>query len=181
MIIYWLLFIEFLIIGTFSVGGGLATLPYLIRLADKYPWFTQSTLMDMVAISESTPGPIGINMATYVGYTVGGVPGGLLASFAVMITGLIFMIIVGRSLERFKDSLWLVKVFYGLRPTIAALIAFAAYTMLKTVIGGVEMQAVSIISTSILFAGTILLMVKTKVSPITIIAMAAVFSFIIPF
>ena len=179
--IFWLLFIEFLLIGTFSVGGGLATLPFLIRLADKYPWFTQSTLMDMVAISESTPGPIGINMATYAGYTAGGVMGGVIASLAVMITGLIFMIIVGRSLERFKGSLWLVKVFYGLRPTIAALIGFAAYTMLKTVISGIAIEPVSIIATVILFGGTLLLMIKTKVSPITIIGLAAALSFVIPF
>lgn len=179
--IYLLLLIEFLLIGAFSVGGGLATLPFLIRLADKYPWFTQSTLMDMVAISESTPGPIGINMATYAGYTTAGVFGGLIASFAIMITGLIFMIIIGRSLEQFKGSMWLVKVFYGLRPTIAALIAFAAYTMLKTVVGGVEMQALSIASTVILFGGTILIMVKTNVSPIMIIASAALLSLVIPF
>lgn len=179
--IFWLLFIEFLLIGTFSVGGGLATLPFLIRLADKYPWFTQSTLMDMVAISESTPGPIGINMATYAGYTAAGVFGGVIASFAVMITGLVFMMIIGRSLERFKGSMWLVKVFYGLRPTIAALIAFAAYTMLSTVIKGVAVESVSIVSTGILFVGTIMIMMKTKLSPITLIAGAAVLSLVISF
>ncbi len=178
--IYWLLFIEFLIIGTFAVGGGLATLPYLIALADKYGWFTKATLMDMVAISESTPGPIGINMATYVGYVVGKIPGSIIASVAVMISGVVFMIVVARSLERFKNSFWLVKVFYGLRPTIAALIGFAAYTMLHTILGDMTVSTIPILGTLFLFGMTFVLMHKTKLSPVTIIAMAAVLSFFIP-
>jgi len=179
--IYWLLFIEFLLIGTFAVGGGLATLPYLIALSDTYPWFTQATLMDMVAISESSPGPIGINMATYAGYVAAGIPGGVIASVSVMITGLIFMIIIGRSLERFKSSLWLVKVFYGLRPTIAALIGFAAFTMLKTVVGDTTLELVPIASSIGLFVLTFILVLKTKLSPISIIGLAALISLIIPF
>ncbi len=179
--IYLLLFLEFLLIGAFAVGGGLATLPYLIALSDKYPWFSQATLMDMVAISESTPGPIGINMATYAGYVAGGIPGGVIASVSVMITGLIFMIIIGSSLERFKSSFWLVKVFYGLRPTIAALIGFAAFTMLQTVVGDTTWQLVPIVSSIGLFVLTILLVLKTKLSPISIIALAALVSLIIPF
>ena len=71
--IYLILFFEFLIIGTFSIGGGLATLPYLYSLAERYPWFNKATLIDMIAISESTPGPIGINMATFAGFKAGGV------------------------------------------------------------------------------------------------------------
>ncbi len=178
--IYLLLLFEFIIIGTFSIGGGLATLPFLINLANKYPWFDQATLMDMVAISESTPGPIGINMATYAGYVAGGVIGGLIASVSVMITGLIVMILVGRSLERFKNSAWLVKVFYGLRPTIAALIAYAAYMMLKTVITDVTYEVIPILATTLLFMGTITLIFKTKISPIVLIGIAAIIGVFIP-
>ncbi len=179
--IYLILFVEFLLIGTFSVGGGLATLPFLINLANKYPWFDQATLMDMVAISESTPGPIGINMATYAGYVAGGIPGGVIASVSVMITGLLVMIIIGKSLEHFKSSSWLVKVFYGLRPTIAALIAYAAYTMLKTVISDMGVETVPIISTSVLFALALFLIIKTKISPILLIGMAAMISLVVRF
>lgn len=178
--IYWLLFIEFFIIGTFAVGGGLATLPYLIALGDKYGWFTKAALMDMVAISESTPGPIGINMATYVGYMVGKIPGSIIASIAVMLSGLIFMIVVARSLEHFKNSFWLVKIFYGLRPTIAALIGFAAYTMLYTIVGDMTLSTVPILGTLLLFTMTFVLMAKTKLSPVSIIAIAAALSLIIP-
>ena len=173
----WLLFIEFVIIGTFSVGGGLATLPFLINLSSKYDWYTMPELIDMIAISESTPGPIGINMATYVGYRVSGIPGSLVASLAVMFTGVVFMLIVGRQLERFKNSPWLKKIFYGLRPTIAALIAFAAYTMLSTIVSGDFV----VVTTIGLFIVSLVLIVKTKLSPITIIAMAALASLVIPF
>ncbi len=178
--IYWLLFIEFLIIGAFAIGGGLATLPYLINLANKYPWFTQATLMDMVAISESTPGPIGINMATYAGYVAAGIPGGVIASISVMLVGMIFMIVIGRSLERFKESTVLVKVFYGLRPTIAALIGFAAYTMLQTVVADATLELLPILSSVGLFVLTLVLIYKTKLSPISIIGLAAVLSLILP-
>lgn len=178
--IYWLLFMEFLIIGAFAIGGGLATLPYLINLANKYPWFTQATLMDMVAISESTPGPIGINMATYAGYVAAGIPGGIIASISVMLVGMIFMIVIGRSLERFKESTVLVKVFYGLRPTIAALIGFAAYTMLQTVVADATLELVPILSSIGLFTLTLVLIYKSKLSPISIIGLAAILSFILP-
>ena len=178
--IYWLLFMEFLIIGAFAIGGGLATLPYLINLANKYPWFTQATLMDMVAISESTPGPIGINMATYAGYVAAGIPGGVIASISVMLVGMIFMILIGRSLERFKESTVLVNVFYGLRPTIAALIGFAAYTMLQTVVADATLELLPILSSVGLFVLTLVLIYKTKLSPISIIGLAAVLSLILP-
>ncbi len=179
--IYLLLLFEFFLIGTFSIGGGLTTLPFLINLANKYPWFTQAKLMDMVAISESTPGPIGINMATYVGYTAGGVLGGVIASVAMMITGLIFMLIVARSLERFKSSSWLIKVFYGLRPTIAALIAYAAYMMLRTVLTDVGQDMLVIISSSLLFVIALVMISKTKLSPIVLIGAAAIIGLFIPF
>lgn len=177
----WLLFIEFLLIGAFTVGGGLATIPYLINLIDKYDWYTQSMLMDMIAISESTPGPIGVNMATYVGYIVEGIPGALVASVAVMMTGVIFMMIVGSQLEKFKSNPILKKIFYGLRPTIAALIAYAAYTMIVAIVGEMGMVATEIISTVSLFILTLVLMTKTKLSPITIIGIAAMVSLFVTF
>ena len=78
--IFLRLFYEFFKAGLFAVGGGLATLPFLQDIADKTGWYTQAQLADMIAVSESTPGPIGVNMATYVGFTVGGVPGAVIAT-----------------------------------------------------------------------------------------------------
>lgn len=178
--IYWLLFIEFLIIGTFAIGGGLSSLPYFMALADKYDWFTQATLMDMIAISESTPGPIGINMATYVGYMVGKIPGSIIASIAMTLSGLIFIMVVASYLETFKNSTTFLKIFYGLRPTIAALIGYAALTMIFTVVGDMTLEVIPILGTAFLFGLTLLLMNKTEVSPVTIIAIAAILSIFIP-
>lgn len=173
----WLLFIEFFLIGTFSVGGGLATLPYIINLAGKYDWYTVAELMDMVAISESTPGPIGINMATYVGYSVDGILGSLMASMGVMLTGVLFMMIVGQQLEKFRDSVWLNKVFYGLRPTIAALIAFAGYTMIVSIAGAEP----NVLTSILLFVVSLVMITRFKVSPILMIGIAALSSIVIPF
>jgi chromate transporter len=172
---------EFFLIGTFSIGGGLATLPYLINLVDKYDWFTYSTLMNMVAISESTPGPIGINMATYVGYVVKGIFGGIITSLAVMMSGVIFMIIVSKQLHKYKNNPILIKVFYGLRPTITALIGFAAFTMIKTVLINIVDQPIILGSTLVLFILTVLLSKTSKLSPIAIIGFGAIISFIVPF
>jgi chromate transporter len=82
--IYLRLFFEFFKTGLFSVGGGMATIPFLSRMADKTGWFTQAQLADMVAVSESTPGPIGVNMASYVGFTTAGVPGVIVAAALVV-------------------------------------------------------------------------------------------------
>ncbi len=177
MKLLWQLFVEFFLIGSFSIGGGLATIPYLINLSDRTQWYTLGKLMDMIAVSESTPGPIAINMATYVGYQVSGILGSIIASIAVMITGVLFMIIVRRFLEYFKKSSWLPKVFYGLRPTIAALITFAAYTMVVSIVN----QEMVVLSTVGLFVVSLILIIKTKLSPITLIVLSAIVSLFIPF
>src|SRR5690554_5205129 len=140
--IFIILFIEFLIIGSFSVGGGLATLPFLYSLADKYTWFDRATLIDMIAISETTPGPIGINMATYAGFKAAGVFGGVIASIALMVTGILFMIIIANMLSKFKNHIIVKKIFYGLRPTVAALIAFAAYQMLSVTLFDLSVEPI---------------------------------------
>ena len=79
------LFLEFFKIGLFAVGGGLATIPFLHQLAEKYTWFTVETLVDMIAISESTPGAMGVNMATYTGFTTAGIPGSLVATLGLVL------------------------------------------------------------------------------------------------
>ncbi len=129
--IYWTLFWEFLKIGLVAIGGGLATLPFLYSLADKTNWYTAAMLVDMIAISESTPGPIGINMATYVGFTTASILGGIIASLAIIIPGVILMMLIGKAMDTFKNSPVLLKVFYGIRPAVAALIVYAAWEIIK--------------------------------------------------
>jgi chromate transporter len=122
---------EFLKIGLFSVGGGLATLPFLYKLADSYDWFTREMLVDMIAISESTPGPIGINMATYAGYQAGGVPGGIIATFALVAPSIVIALVITRILARFKANDYVKAAFSGIRPAVTALIASAAFGLIK--------------------------------------------------
>ena len=125
--IYLRLFWEFFKIGLFSVGGGMATLPFLYDIAEKTGWFTKAQVADMLAVSESTPGPIGINMATYVGYTVGGVPGSLIASIGIIIPVIVLVLIITGVLTKFRNSKYVEGAFYGIRPASVGLIAAAGF------------------------------------------------------
>lgn len=119
------LFIEFFKTGLFAVGGGLATLPFLKDISDKTNWYTHADLANMVAISESTPGPIGVNMATYVGNTTAGVLGGLVATIGLITPSIIVILVVSSFLEKYKDNRYVQGAFYGLRAASTALIASA--------------------------------------------------------
>lgn len=126
---YLRLFFEFFKVGLFAVGGGMATFPFLSALADKTGWYTQGQLADMVAISESTPGPIGVNMATYVGFTTRGVPGALVATIGLITPSIIVILIIAQMLKTFKDSKYVKNAFYGLRPASTGLIAAAGFSV----------------------------------------------------
>ena len=100
----FILFFEFFKIGLFSVGGGLATLPFLYRLADKYSWFSVDQIPDMIAISESTPGPLGVNMATYTGFQHSGVLGSICATAGLIFPSVVIIICVSKFLEKFRSG-----------------------------------------------------------------------------
>lgn len=137
--LYLTLFAEFFKIGLFAVGGGLATLPFLYDLCAKYDWFTKSDLANMIAISESTPGPIGINMATYVGFHttsgesdvlggfLNGAIGGVVTTTALVLPSLIIIVILARFLEKFSENKYVNGAFDVLRPTVAGLIGAACF------------------------------------------------------
>lgn len=119
------LFWEFLKIGAFNFGGGMATLPFLYDMSDRTGWFSYKQIADMLAVAESTPGPIGINMATYTGFTVAGIPGSLVATAAAILPGMVMVLIVCKMLEKFQNSKYVEAVFYALRPASVGLIAAA--------------------------------------------------------
>ncbi len=129
--IYFRLFFEFLKVGLFTVGGGLASLPFLEDMAENTGWFTYQQLADMVAVSESTPGPIGINMATYVGYTAAGIPGSLAATLGFIVPALLIVTLVSKFLKKFSENKFVKGAFYGLRAVSAALICSALVSVLK--------------------------------------------------
>lgn len=127
--IYLQLFYEFFKAGLFSVGGGLATLPFLYDMSDRTGWFTYDQLADMIAISESTPGAIGINMSTYAGNLTAGAFGGIVATVGLVSPALLLLIIIGRFLTKFRNNFYVESVFYGLRPASTALIAAAEFSV----------------------------------------------------
>ncbi|MBQ7492477.1 MAG: chromate transporter [Clostridia bacterium] len=127
--IFLRLFFEFFKVGLFAVGGGMATFPFLNELGPRTGWFTQSQLADMVAVSESTPGPIGVNMASYVGFTTAGVPGAAVATLGLITPSVIIILLVARVLAAFRGSELVKNIFYGLRPASAGLIAAAGISV----------------------------------------------------
>ena len=129
--IYLQLFWEFFKTGLFTVGGGLASLPFLYEISDKTGWFSHAQLADMIAISESTPGPIGINMATYVGFTSAGFFGAIIASIGFIIPPLIIASIVSRFLKKFSENSLVKGTFYGLRAVSVALVCAALVSVIE--------------------------------------------------
>ena len=128
--LYW----EFFKTGLFAVGGGMATLPFLKDIGETTGWYTYSDLMNMLAVSESTPGPIGINMATYVGFTVGGVPGAVIATLGEITPSIIVILIVAMLLKNFRDNKYVDMAFYGLRPASTGLIGAACVSVIFEVL-----------------------------------------------
>ena len=122
---------EFFKTGLFAVGGGLATLPFLSEMVEKYPWFTHEQLADMIAVSESTPGPIGVNMATYVGFRVFGIPGAILATLALILPSLIIIVIVAKMMNKYMSNKYVQWAFGGLRPAVTGLIAAAGWSVVE--------------------------------------------------
>ncbi len=123
--IYVRLFLEFFQTGLFAVGGGLATLPFLYSISDRTGWFTHSQLADMLAISESTPGPIGINTATYAGFITSGISGAITATVGLITPSIIVILIIYAFLQAFRGNFYVESVFYGLRPASTAMITAA--------------------------------------------------------
>ena len=186
--IYLQLFWEFLKIGLFAVGGGMATLPFLQDLAVKTGWFSQSLITDMIAISESTPGPIGINMATYVGCNIAGVPGGILATMGEVIPSVIIVVLISKSLARFRSSKVVDDMFYGLRPAVTGLIAAAGIGVMQVSMLHLDLfrQTNAIadlfdIKKVILFIAAFVGIKKLKWHPVAFIAISAVIGIVLGF
>ncbi len=123
---------EFFKTGLFAVGGGLATLPFLTQMQEKYGWFSAEELANMIAVSESTPGPIGVNMATYVGFTNLGIPGGILATLSLVLPSLIIILLIARALDAYQKNPLVQNAFSFLRPAVTGLIAAAGFSVLRT-------------------------------------------------
>lgn len=196
MMIFLEMFIRFFFVGLFAVGGGLATLPFLTDMAETTGWFTQLDISNMVAISESTPGPLGINMATYVGYQIGsdfgmlgGIAGAVIAPLGLVVPSLIVILIVSKILMKFRQSKYVEYVFYGLRAASLGLITAAclgvariaflnegAFTAGSDIFALIDYK--SIILSALVFIGVTKF---KKIHPIVYIVIAAVIGIIFKF
>ena len=179
MITYLLLFWEFFKTGLFAVGGGLATLPFLYQMAEKYDWFTKDMVADMLAISESTPGPIGINMATYAGFNAtGNVFGSLVATFSIILPSLIIITIIAKFLSKYSENRFVKGAFYGVRPIV---LAFIVVTAINLIINNIYINGAFNIQNILLFLGLLILSNLKwlkKIHPIVFIALGAVFGIV---
>ena len=131
--LYARLFWEFFQTGLFAVGGGMATLPFLYDISDRTGWFTHQDLADMIAVSESTPGPIGVNMATYAGYITAGIPGAVISTLGLITPSVIVILLVAAFLSKFHENKYVNGAFYGLRPASSAMITAAGLILARVV------------------------------------------------
>ena len=186
--IYLRLFWEFFKTGLFSVGGGLATLPFIYDMSDRMGWFTYQQIADMVAVSESTPGPIGVNTATYVGYITGGVPGALIATLGLVTPAVICILIIAYFLDKFRTSKLVDNTLYGLRPASVALISAAGieimiYALFKMSsvydFGSLVLDGKGIVLFVLVLIGTRYVPKLKKLHPIVFIAAAAVYGIVL--
>ena len=174
------LFFEFFKTGLFSVGGGLATIPFLYDMADQTRWFTHGQIADMIAVSESTPGPIGVNMATFAGYLTAGVPGALVATLGLVTPSVLVILVIARFLRNFSDNRFVRAAFYGLRPASVGLIAAAGYAVFRVALLRVDVYRLTgnladlVRWESLLLAAGVAIILKVfKPHPIVVILLSA--------
>ncbi len=189
MMLYIKLFFEFFKTGLFAVGGGMATIPFLYEMSDSTGWFTHNDLANMIAVGESTPGPIGVNMATYVGFLTGMHDGGILgaifgavtATVGLITPSVIIILIIAAVLNSFRNSLLVERAFYGLRPASTGLIAAAGISVVVgnlIQIGGVSEHVFSLnwkglVLAVVLWVLTNRIKATKKLHPIVFIGLSA--------
>ena len=184
---YLQLFLEFFKTGLFAVGGGMATLPFLYDMSERTGWFTAAQIADMLAVSESTPGPIGVNMATYVGYTTGGVLGAVVASLGLVLPSLIVIMIVAAFLKAFRENKYVNAAFYGLRPASTAMVASAGLTVLSVTMLNEGAEGLAMLNGKAIVLAAVLLVLTRwikptkKLHPIVFIAASAVIGVVLKF
>lgn len=183
--IYLRLFWEFFKVGLFSVGGGLATLPFLYSLGAKTGWFSTADVANMLAVSESTPGPIGVNMATYVGFDCGGVLGGVVATLGLVTPSVIVIVLIAMALQAFRTNKYVDAAFYTLHPASTGLIAAAGWSVFALVLVNLDAYRVSyqladllqwknLLLFAVIWVLTNLVKPLKKLHPVVFLALAAV-------
>ena len=157
-----LLFFEFMKIGLFAVGGGPATLPYLMELTRRYDWYTMEELTNMIAVSESTPGPLGLNMATYAGFKTLGLFGGIVSTMGLVIPSLVIICLIAKFLEDFNENRFVKGAFSGIRPAVCAIIAVSVAGVCRVSMFTYSDGAYTPIPKILLLCGIVLALLQVK-------------------
>ena len=190
--IYLRLFWEFFKVGLFSVGGGLATLPFLYSLGAKTGWFSTADVANMLAVSESTPGPIGVNMATYAGFDCGGVLGGVVATLGLVTPSVIVIVLIAMALQAFSTNKYVDAAFYTLHPASTGLIAAAGWSVFALVLVNLDayrasyqladlLQWKNLLLFAVIWVLTNLVKPLKKLHPVVFLALAAVVGIVFRF
>ena len=162
---YFALFLAFLRVGFFAFGGGLAALPLIEKeVVERTTWLTQREFLELVTLSELTPGPIAVNSATFTGFRVGGMLGAFVATSAFCLPSLILVAITSRFLVHFTDSSWVTHFLRGLRPVILALLISVALSFLQ--------RGVDNVFSLLLLAGGVVLFSLRRVNPVLLLLLA---------
>lgn len=171
--IYFQLAFEFFKIGLFSFGGGYATIPFLYHISQEFQWYSLDELTQMVAVASITPGPVGINVATYAGLKTAGILGSLTATISEMLPSLFLVLIVAKLLKKFSDNFYVKSIIVTLKPISCALLTSVALGILKPEIHDVKAM--------ILLGILLIISWKSKKDPLFYILIAGIAGFFIQF
>ena len=164
--IYLQLIFEYFKTGLFSFGGGYATIPFLYHISANHGWYSAKQLSDMIAVSSITPGPVGVNVATYSGYATAGILGAILATSAVVLPSLIIVVSVAKLLAKFRENKYVQAAIYALKPAGCGLLAAIAINLFR--------ENITHIWAYILFAILIIMSLKVKKDPLIYLGLAAI-------
>ena len=167
------LFWQFMKIGFFAIGGGLATIPFLMSLSKTSSWFSLQDLTNMIALSESTPGPLGVNMATFVGIKTAGLLGGIIATLGLVFPSIIVIVLISKVFNKVQSNKFVQGLFYGLRPAIAIMILFFVFQIIKLIVNTIPNMSNFVLSGVLLVLFTILTF-RYKWHPIIFICIGAI-------
>lgn len=179
--IYFLLVYEFFKVGLFAIGGGYATLPFLYHIAEVYNWYSAKELVDMLAVSSITPGPVGINVATFAGFKTAGILGSLCATCALILPSFLIVLLIAKLLNKFSENFFVQAVLYSIKPAGCALLAAVGVRLfrdniLQDISGGQLSNFLSIVDIKafVLFLGLLILSIKVKKDPLVYLGLSAI-------
>lgn len=183
MTLYLLLYYEFFKIGLFAIGGGYATLPFLYRLSQEYQWFSIKELTDMIAISNMTPGPVGINVATYAGFKTAGLLGSVISTTAIITPAIVIILIIAKTINKYKESKIIQYILSGIRPAACALLAGIAIKLFaENILDGTKILTNQVdYKALILFIILGLISIKVKKNPLLLILFGGIFGILMNF